>query len=303
MEKSKPDSPIAEIKFNWERIKKQANKRKEELVSNAPQVVKRSEVSTVNSSATTSPTVAANQSPKPNRGPTRTTDMTIEPDIIDRDTDMKLINSNGTHNPELKGTTSNQLLPRTAAQREVLLSDGCGEETLGPETNAVTLLKGIKEKKITGKDLTVDERRLLVKSLKELGQTQDSIADMLKVSRRTIVSDYKVLRNQQALVIQKTDTMEIAGEVYSVARTCMRRALQAGSFKTVSVIMKDMVEVLQSLGVVYRAPKTSMQASLHGKIPGQVNGFGKYMETIGEDKNKVIDALDCMFNAIETDQL
>lgn len=297
MEKSKTNTPIAEITFNWERIKKQASKRKGELVSNAPQVVKRTTnsppVDPVQSSSPMN-TTSANQSPKPIRGHTRTTDSIIEPEIYRTDTDRNDMKDNGTQD--------NLLLPRTAAQ-EKSLPAVCGEETLGPETNAVALLQGIKEKRIVGKDLTVDERRLVVRSMKELGQTQDAIADLLKVSRRTIVSDYKVLRQEQALAIQSTDTAEIAGEVYATAKTLMRRAMQAGSFKTVSVIMRDMVEVLQSLGVVYRAPKTSMQAQLHGKIAGQPAGFNRYMETIGDDKNKVIDALDCMFNAIETDNI
>ena len=115
------------------------------------------------------------------------------------------------------------------------------------------------------------------------------------------MSDYKVLRHEQALAIQGTDTHEIAGEVYGVAKTCIRRALQAGSFKTVSVIMRDMVEVLQSLGVLYRAPKTSMQATMHGKLNG--NGYQRYMDGLGEDKSKVVEVLDCMFNAIDNDKV
>jgi predicted transcriptional regulator len=139
--------------------------------------------------------------------------------------------------------------------------------------------------------------------MKELGQTQDAIADLLQVSRRTVVSDYKILRHEQVLAIQATSTQDMAGEVYEVAKTCIRRALQAGSFKTVSVIMRDMVEVLQSLGIVYRAPKTSMQATMHGDIPGRHTGYQKYMDGIGGDKSKVVEVLDCMFDAIGNDQV
>jgi transposase len=164
-------------------------------------------------------------------------------------------------------------------------------------------LKALKVGDTTGKELTIDERRLVVKSMKELGQTQDAIADLLKVSRRTIVNDYKVLRQEQALAIAKTDTHEIAGEVYTTAKTCIRRALAAGSFKTVSVIMRDMVELLQSLGILYRAPKTSMQATGHFDIPGRNKGYQKYMNGIGEDKTKVVEVLDCMFSAIDNNEL
>jgi predicted transcriptional regulator len=318
LEKNITTESVREIEFNWERVKKKATDKRDKLVNNNPNIFKR----------TSAP---SNQNTSPGR--TSTTDIIIDPytSIAANTTnegpnkppgETKHINTNtlwqqsepnnnidstntsptGTHTPNTgtTGTTSPSLLPLPPPQQGITPS--C-EESLGPERNAVELLQRIKEKQITGKDLTTDERRLVVQSMKELGQTQDAIAQLLSVSRRTIVSDYKVLRQEQALAIQHTDTHEIAGEVYAVAKTCIRRALQAGHFKTVSVIMRDMVEVLQSLGVVYRAPKTSMQASLHGSIPGASHGYHTYMGRIGEDKNKVIDVLDCMFNAIEQDAL
>jgi predicted transcriptional regulator len=318
LDKSNSRPSIAEIEFNWERVKKKASSKREELVNNSPNVVRR-QVNTIadplppkypNKESTTSTTDTITdpytsieiQSKKSSmetdlraNEPIQTTDnkpTTIDNSYIDNE-------SNGTHNPQL-GTQSTQLLPRPSPQGSITPS--C-EENLGPEANAVEIIKGIKAGELSGKELTVDERRLVVKSMKELGQTQDAIADLLKVSRRTIVNDYKALRQQQALAIQNTDTAEIAGEVYDVAKTCIRRALQAGSFRTVSVVMRDMVEVLQSLGILYRAPKTSMQASLHGRLPGHNTGYQKYIDGIGNDKGKVIEVLDCMFDAIDKDSI
>ena len=172
----------------------------------------------------------------------------------------------------------------------------------GPDRNVIAIVKALKEKELTGKDITVDERRIVVDSLKLSGQSQDSIAELLGVSRRTIVNDYKVLRQQQALAIQNTDTTEIAGEVYEIAKSCIRKAMAAGHYKTVSGIMRDMVELLQSMGLVYRAPKSSIQASLHGSLAHK-QGYHKYMDAIGEDKGKVVEVLDCMFDAISKDQV
>jgi transposase len=172
----------------------------------------------------------------------------------------------------------------------------------GPDKNVIAIIKGIKNKEITGKDITVDERRMVVNSLKLSGQGQDNISEILGVSRRTIVSDYKVLRQQQALAIQNTDTTEIAGEVYEIAKTCIRKAMVAGHYKTVSGIMRDMVELLQSMGLVYRAPKASVQANLHGQLSSK-QGYHKYMDAIGEDKGKVVEVLDCMFEAISNNQV
>ena len=318
LDKSKDLSEVDQITFNWERVKKRASSRREELVNNSPQVTKRVAAEpTVN-------TVAPASTPA-----TRTTDTLTDPyaniaiqakhmasssnpsppsEVInpytDNDTDIDIdqSKSNGTRSSQLldNGTAHPSLLPAAPAQDELTLV--C-DESLGPARNAVALLQGIKAKEIIGSELTVDERRLVVRSMKELGQTQDAISELLSVSRRTIVSDYKVLRHEQALAIQTTDTNEIAGEVYEVAKTCIRRALQAGSFKTVSTIMRDMVEVLQSLGILYRAPKTSMLANLHGDIPGRHTGYHKYMDGIAGDKTKVVEVLDCMFDAIGNDQI
>lgn len=282
LEKNISHSDVREIEFNWERVKKKAASRKEELISNTPRIQKRE----VNSSSQPINT------PADMRERTQISTTSNTDTLMDPYTDITIDNNKST------GTPTNQLLALARPGEEIT---PCGDGDNGPEQNAVELLKQIKAGTTTGRDMTIDERRLVVSSMRELGQTQDAIADLLKVSRRTVVSDYKYLRQQQALAIANTDTHDIAGEVYSVAKTCIRRALQAGHFKTVSVIMRDMVEVLQSLGVVYRAPKTSMQASLHGSLSGVNGGYHKYMEAIGEDKNKVIEVLDCMFNAIDNE--
>lgn len=290
LEKNISHSDVREIEFNWERVKKKAASRKEELISNTPRIQKRE----VNSSSQPINT-PADMRERTQISTTSNTDTLMDPYI---DITIETDKLSGTPSTHLTGTQQPKLLALARPGEEIT---PCGDGDNGPEQNAVELLKQIKAGTTTGRDMTIDERRLVVSSMRELGQTQDAIADLLKVSRRTVVSDYKYLRQQQALAIANTDTHDIAGEVYSVAKTCIRRALQAGHFKTVSVIMRDMVEVLQSLGVVYRAPKTSMQASLHGSLSGVNGGYHKYMEAIGEDKNKVIEVLDCMFNAIDNE--
>lgn len=192
-------------------------------------------------------------------------------------------------------TNTNYPITTSAASAAVGIDDG-------PDRNVIEIVKGIKDKKVVGKDLTIDERRMVVSSLRLSGHTQDSISELLQISRRTIVNDYRALRHQAALSIASKETNEIAGEVYEVAKSCIRKALKAGHYKTVSTIMRDMVEVLQSMGIVYRAPKTSMQASLHGRIENK-QGYHKYMAAIGDDKNKVVDILDHMFSAITEDRI
>ena len=201
--------------------------------------------------------------------------------------------------PQITDSSKNDKYPITTSANAVVARDDDG-----PDRNVIEIIKGIKNNNLVGKDLTIDERRMVVNSLRMSGHTQDSISDLLQISRRTIVNDYRHLRQQAALQIASKETNEIAGEVYEVAKSCIRKALKAGHYKTVSTIMRDMVEVLQSMGIIYRAPKTSMQASLYGSInSGNKQGYHKYMEAIGDDKNKVVEVLDCMFNAITDDRL
>ena len=250
------DPEIAQVEFDWERVKNKAMENRDKLITNTPKVMTRD-----------IPT-------------TGTTDMRVEPDIL----------------PSEKGVVVYSDTRTRYAEPQVVVDDD------GPDKNVIQIVKGIKEEKFTGKDITIDERRLVVKSLKLSGQSQDAIAELLNISRRTIVNDYKVIRQEAALSIATTETNEIAGEVYAVAKTCIRKAMAAGHFKTVSTITRDMVELLQSIGLVYRAPKASVQASLIGSLNSK-QGYHKYMDAIGDDKNKVIDVLDCMFEAITKDQV
>jgi len=207
--------------------------------------------------------------------------------------------------PPVQEESSEKLRSSERSSREVIEIGDRGvitSDQLGPDSNAIDLLKQIKNGEVVGKDLAVDERQIVVKALRMAGQTQDAISSLLQVSRRTIVTDCKRLRELAALEIQSTETAIIAGEVYTTARAAINKALQKGHLKTVSTLMRDMVELLQSMGMVYRAPKTSMQASIHGTM-NRSKGYQKYIDTIGQDNDKVVEVLDCMFNAIDNKEI
>jgi len=323
VEKNMTTDTEAQIAFNWERVKKKVERKREELVANSPNVLRRSMLEEkVNTIAPALPdtsdslidpfdylpsnSVMTASNPAPHRSvgdtiPNKHKDIKligIDQDVLDGTRsapDGTTRPSDGTTRPSALSAAPARSTPGTL---EVIEERRELDSVCGPDRNAVELLQAIKEGLTTGKELTQDERRLVVRSLRELGQTQDAIAQLLKVSRRTVVNDYKLLRQQLALEIQHTDTHDIAGEVYETAKVCIRRALAAGHFKTVSTIMRDMVEVLQSLGVVYEAPKRSMTASLVGKLQQGQAGYQHYMKTIGDDKDKVVEVLDCLFNSI-----
>lgn len=168
---------------------------------------------------------------------------------------------------------------------------------LGPSSNSYNLIQGIKSGSIDISSLSADERRIVVKALREQGRTQDEIAAMLKVSRRTIVADCHWLRMAAAQEVKKLDVYLVAGEVYSTAQAIMQKAIQEGMYKTVSTVMRDMVEILQSLGIIYRAP-TQMR-SMNMNVTASPQAFMKYMETISGEEDKVIAVLGEVMRGLE----
>jgi hypothetical protein len=160
------------------------------------------------------------------------------------------------------------------------------------------LLRAIQSGNLAASELDTDERRVIVNILKNQGRTQDEISAMLQVSRRTIVSDYKWLRLRAAEEVRSLDTYDLAGEIYDQAQNAIQKALRAEKFRTVSQILRDMLEMMQSLGVVYRAPTTSKVASIVGHVQAH-QGYTKYMETVGDEKERVVDVLKAMMTSIQ----
>lgn len=327
-----------EIAFNWERVKKKAQTKIDELKCNAPKISRREEMEILQKRSARM--VECFEKPKSGSKEPFSHIPTLDPDGKPVNTSLQE-SSNPNQNraattlpktdpykgqsisPNTEpyidpvmhdGTPNTQLLARPSAQGpgETLAR---GEETslvrrsettmdldigdnLGPDRNAVELLRLITEGNLDGRDMEKDERQLVVSALRTNGQTQDAIAQLLKVSRRTIVSDCKYLRQMAALEVTTLETTDLAGEVYTTAKAAIDRALKAGKLKTVSTLLRDMVELLQSMGIVYRAPKTSMQANLNANMGGSRKGYQKYIEAIGNDKAKVVDVLDCVFEHI-----
>lgn len=98
--------------------------------------------------------------------------------------------------------------------------------------------------------------------------------------------------------VRNLDTYDVAGEIWDQAQNAIQKALHDNKFRTVSQILRDMVEMLQSLGVLYRAPTTSKVASIVGHVQAH-QGYTKYMETVGNEKDQVIDVLKAMMTSIQ----
>ncbi|RLC77312.1 MAG: hypothetical protein DRJ03_27045, partial [Chloroflexi bacterium] len=175
----------------------------------------------------------------------------------------------------------------------------------GPEKSATDLLRSLQSGAISAEELQTDERRVVVAALKALGRTQDEISGVLQVSRRTIVNDYRYLRQKTAMKLKDMEVYDLAADIYNTCNDALVRALGAGKYRTVSFILRDMVDMLQSIGVVYKAPARSMiAAKLQGSVlHKQQQGFSKYMTDIGEERNKVVALLGQLLSGVEENKV
>lgn len=159
------------------------------------------------------------------------------------------------------------------------------------DKSSVELVKALIEGRINGKELPREERQLLVLELRRTGRTQDEIASLLRVSRNTIGRDIKALRKGMGEVVAKVDALSLAGEIYDNCMTWISKAVKEGSYRLASLIQKDMVEMLQSLGIVYKAPTQMDARILEGHVMVQ-KGFQTYLSQISGEEDKVVAVLD-----------
>ena len=176
----------------------------------------------------------------------------------------------------------------SSSTKEVTISSDIDE----PSKNAIDLLKAVKDEGLTGKEMSIGERQLVVRLMKDAGHTQDQISSALQVSMRTIVADYRSLREKAAVQVASMELMHFAGEVVMTSMNLMNKSIQEKMYKTASNIQKDMIELLQSMGIIYRAPKTMQSLTLTARMNASRKGFNKYMETMGGQKKQVESVLD-----------
>lgn len=172
-----------------------------------------------------------------------------------------------------------------------------GEEELGPERSAFVLLKAIQSGSIDANEIPQGERRIVVDSLRKQGRTQDEIAALLEVSRRTIVSDYRWLKDKAVDAVRRLDAHDLAAEVHELGMAAVERALYDGKPRMVAQVLRDVIEMLQSLGIVYRAPATSKVSALVGHVPVQ-QGYSKYLDQVTPEREKVVAVLEKMMDSL-----
>ena len=163
--------------------------------------------------------------------------------------------------------------------------------------NASEVLKLIREGTINPSELKPEDRRPVVAYLRLEGHTEDEMAALFNMSVRTIQKDLHFLSKDRVKIMKGLDILEVAGRLVQTAKHLALKSRRAGNYATSWKIEKELIESLQNMGFVYRAPKTLGVASLHASV-----GEGNLLlqEKVGGEKDLVVDALGSILSSLKT---
>lgn len=154
--------------------------------------------------------------------------------------------------------------------------------------NASEVVDMIRRGTMQPAELKLGDRRPVVAYLRLEGHTEDEMAGLFNVSLKTISNDLRAMSEDRTRAMKGLDLFEISGRLVQIAKHLALRARKAGNYATSWKIEKELVESLQGMGFVYRAPKTLGIASVHANIE---SGHSLLTDKIGGEKDSVVEAL------------
>lgn len=164
--------------------------------------------------------------------------------------------------------------------------------------NAAEVLTLIRDGTLKASDLKAKDRRPVVAYLRLEGYSKEEMSRLFEINVRSITDDLMVLSKDRTKIIKGLNLLEVAGRLYQTARHLSRKARREGSYATSWKIERELIESLQNMGFVYRAPKTLGIASLHANLQ-ENHTFLK--DQIGEEKDQVVDALGSILDSLKGD--
>lgn len=172
------------------------------------------------------------------------------------------------------------------------------ENELDPTNPVHILVEKFRNGDVYFSDLTVDDRFVLIRYLKEqenLGK--DEIAEELGVTVLTVSNYFKKIKEVQAQTLADEDIWQIGGEIYSQGMRAMETAISKGKVKDWAYVLTSMVSTLQSLGLVFKMPKQSMvsQQIMHNMVEKKGQAGFKQIQQLA---NKEEVNLDSIFNEL-----
>ncbi|RKZ84339.1 MAG: hypothetical protein DRQ39_08455 [Gammaproteobacteria bacterium] len=182
------------------------------------------------------------------------------------------------------------------------LSNAPADEALySPERNSFDMLKLLQSGNMDASELTIDERVIIVRSLKMAGRTQDEIAAMMRVSRRMVQRDYKRIRELDKHTLLSYELEDLGGEIHALCMHAANNALKDGKHFSVPKILESMTGMLQSMGLVYKAPQKSQVAAMVGVAHTQVGqrAYHNYQDSIEGEREQVLDVLSKMLTGVQ----
>ena len=154
--------------------------------------------------------------------------------------------------------------PKTKATRKAPAKGRAVQRGDKPESkeavhvSAYQLCEKIKKGLIEPEALTDVQRDACIEYLKyDLGWTNLEIAEFLKRHRHTIAAHCRAIEDRQAqeLADKGIDKFKVATKLYMVTEMVKANARRKGDFRLVLDAEHKLIEKLQSLGVLYEAPK------------------------------------------------
>lgn len=151
-----------------------------------------------------------------------------------------------------------------------------------PEDEKPTVLETIRrlhDRSLTGKNLATDDRRAVVEHLSSDGMSVAQIAEILKVSERTVARDRKAIQQAHALEARPELIPQMVGRLVREAELSVGRIRTAARDKGADpgirvdaehrcyLIVSDMVHRLQQLGYLPTAAQR-LEANLSHSLDG-----------------------------------
>ena len=165
--------------------------------------------------------------------------------------------------------------------------------------NAFEVLTMIRDGTLDPSSLEPADRQPVVAYLRLEGHNIDEIAQLFGVSTHNISQDLYELSKDRVKLIKRINLFEVAGRLIEMAQHLSRKSRREGDYSGAWKIERELMESLQSLGFVYRAPRTAKIATIHAEVK---EGHDKLASEIGGEQDQVISALNEMLSGIKDDQ-
>ncbi len=125
--------------------------------------------------------------------------------------------------------------------------------TKGPRRNTIEILKRLRGGELQPDQIKTHERRVCVAYLHLEGYTQDEIAEIFGVCRRTIARDERANRKSLAKLVDDLEVRSVAGGLIGWASHLTAKAIKGKDFGLAWRVQREIVADLQSLGFLPKA--------------------------------------------------